>query len=91
MMYGFEWKCGPRATGARRGVVNGSNRLATATGFYEMERVEGGLVSDLGHGAFGGGFVGAPADESGAVAEAVAREVVVLDFDDELGFEGFPL
>ena len=38
-----------------------------------------------------GGFVGTPAEQAGAVAEAAAGEVVVLELGDELGFEGLPL
>ncbi len=45
---------------------------------------------ELGVGAGGGSFVGAPTAEVGEVAEAVALHVLIGDFDDELGAEGLP-
>ncbi len=45
---------------------------------------------ELGVGAGGGGFVGAPAAEVSEVAEAVALHVLVSDFDDEFGAECLP-
>src|SRR5688572_12589468 len=40
--------------------------------------------------ALAGGFVGAPADEAGAVAKAPASEMIVAHFDDELWFQRLP-
>src|SRR2546428_6091143 len=50
-----------------------------------------GLRLHLRQKAWPRGLVGAPAEELGAVAEAAAGEVVVADFDDQLGRERLPL
>jgi hypothetical protein len=50
----------------------------------------GGDYFQLGEGAGFEFAVGAPAAEVGHVAEAAALHVLVCDFDDKLGAEGFP-
>src|SRR5688572_10573836 len=84
---------------ARRGEGSGSHHLITpdetdppwrATSPGEAERGDLRLLLDLLHRALARRLVRAPAKEGRAVTEAAAAEVVVADFDDELGVERLP-
>ena len=74
---------------ALKGLLRSLGEANKAALFEQLEEV-GRFLRKLVHRALSGRFVRPPAEQFRPVPKAIPGDVVVLNFDDELGFQGLP-